>query len=92
MENLVKLREKIKSKLFDVDWTNPYWIDGIKEKFPEETEETIDSIYFDELKNKINSLSETDLKALYAEQNALTSANQNFLLQELIEEKLGLNV
>jgi hypothetical protein len=51
----------------------------------------LDNIYFEEIKRKLDSLSEEELKSVYQEQISLTSANQNYLLQELIEEKIDLN-
>lgn len=87
------VREEIKARLYndEGDWCNPYWIDEVKEKFPDIASNDIDNIYAEELKAKVASLSTDELAKLYNEQMDKTDANQNFLLQELIEQRTNSN-
>lgn len=90
MSNADRIKDVINNKINnDIDWANPYWIDEIKVEFSNEPEDKIDNIYYEELKLKLDSLSENELNSIMDEQNSLTSANQNYLLQNFIEEKLS---
>jgi hypothetical protein len=72
----------------DIDWMNPYWLDEVKEDFPEVTESVIEDIYYRTLTEKVERMAGNELEGIISEQKALTDSNQNFLLQEIIEEKL----
>ena len=92
MTDMEDLEEKIKNKIInDEDWAYPYWVDEFKEKYPGISEEDIDEIYFDAIKNKVNSMSISELKILLNQQKKLTDANQNFFIVNLIEEKVASN-
>jgi len=80
----------IAEKFTDIGWMNAYWLDEVKEEFPDIPEQTIDEIYAKKLQEKIDSLPQEELKRILSEQEEETSANQNYFLQELIEEKLHL--
>ncbi len=93
MTDLSKLKDAINKKVFDdIDWMNAYWLDEIMEEFSDISEREIGVIYSDILKKKINSLPIDELNAILSGQSNETSANQNYLLQNLIEEKLGLTL
>lgn len=85
-------REKIKSKInFNSEWSYPYWIDEIKEQYPDVPEEEIENFYFGEIKKKIESMDINELRKLLKDQNNHSSANQNFFVVQLIESKLSGN-
>ncbi len=88
--NMEQAEKAIAQRLADIDWMNPYWLDEVKEEFPDISEKSLDDIYARKLKEKIDSLSEDELRRILSEEEEESSANQNFLLQNLIEEKLGL--
>jgi len=92
IENIDLAKEKILKRLSeDADWAYPYWIDEVKEEFPDFPEDELDQIYFNELKAKVDSLNHKELTTLLAEQNELSDANQNFFIINLIEERLAPN-
>jgi hypothetical protein len=87
--SMTAVMERVKRELDDVDWANPYWLDEIKDDIPDVPEEDIDRLYHVELKAKIAAMSLDELRTILEEQEHLTSANQNYLLQHLIEERLS---
>ena len=88
MDSKGEAKVAISEMISGVDWMNPYLLDEIKEKFKDISEESIDAFYLEALQQKILSMSVAELKAALTEQEQMTSANQNFLLQELIEQQL----
>ncbi len=91
MENIQTVRNLIKDKINrDIDWANPYWLDEVKEEYPDVAERAIDGIYAEEMNCKVDCLGKDEAEAVLEEQNSLTSANQNFFLEHLLEEKLGI--
>jgi len=91
MDKIQSIRKLIKNKINnDPNWFNPYWPDEVKDDYPDINVGEIDNIYSTELKNKVDSLSIQEAQAILEEQNAKKSANQNFLLENLLEEKLHL--
>jgi hypothetical protein len=90
MQNIELADISIQAKIADMDWMNPYWLDEVKKAYPDIEEDIVDEIYFKRLKEKVDSLSTEELKTILSEQEEMTSANQNFLLQNIIEEKLGM--
>lgn len=90
MGNIEEAQEKIKAKINeDVDWTYPYWLDASKKEFADIPEGLLEDMYFKEMKAKIGSMSHDELRSVLEEQNALTSANQNFYVINCIEEILS---
>jgi len=91
MENIQSIRELIENKINnDLNWANPYWPDEVKEDYPGTNETEINNIYVTAMKNKVDSLSIKEAQDILEEQTAQKSANQNFLLENLLEEKLQL--
>ncbi len=91
MVDIQNIRQVIKDKINkEIDWANPYWLDWVKEEYPGIPERAIDDIYAEEMKCKVVFLRKEEAHTILDEQNSLTSANQNYLLQHLIEEKLEL--
>jgi hypothetical protein len=90
MSDVKQIRDRIDERLARVvDWTIPFIFDDIREEFPNADEDEFDEVYYEELKAKIDKLPRETLEQILAEQAAGTSSNQNFVLQNIIEEKLG---
>ena len=90
MTNHEQLKEKIKNKIKNTyDWANPYLLDEFKEENPNIPEKELIDFYFTQIRAKVDSMSKEELRTLYKEQNNLTSANQNYLLVNILEEKLS---
>ena len=90
MSDIDKVKNVIRNKINnDIDWANPYWQDVVKEEHPDILEKELDDIYAAEMKKKVDALSNEEAQSILNEQNSLTSANQNFFLANLLEEKLG---
>lgn len=79
----------IVEKLAGSEWMSLFWLDEIKEEFLDVPEKKIDEIYLQRLKEKVDTLSAKVLHNILDEQNNITPAEQNLLLQNLIKEKLG---
>jgi hypothetical protein len=91
MEDIQNIRQVIKDRINnDIDWANPYWLDEVREEYPDVPESVIDGIYAAEMKYRVDCLGKDEAQAILEEQTSLTSANQNFLLENLLEEKLEL--
>jgi hypothetical protein len=90
MSDVKQIRDRIDERLaHEADWTVPFLFDDIREDFPNADEEEFDEVYYEELKKKIDTLPLETLEQIMAEQATGTSSNQNFVLQNIIEEKLG---
>jgi hypothetical protein len=90
MSDVKQIRDRIDERLAsEIDWTIPFLFDDIREDFPNADEEEFDEVYYEELKAKIDKLPLETLEQIMADQAAGTSSNQNFVLQSIIEEKLG---
>ena len=91
MEDIQNIHQLIKDKINkNIDWVNPYWLEEIKDEYPYFPEREIDDIYAAEMKYKVDLLRNEEAQTILDEQNSLTSANQNFFLENLLEEKLEL--
>ena len=76
MVNIQTIRNLIKDKISkDIDWANPYWLDEVREEYPDVPESSIDRIYAEEMKCKVDCLCKDEAQAILEEQTSLTSAN-----------------
>jgi hypothetical protein len=85
------IRQKILTNLLGIGWDNPYWLDEIKDEINEDSSAEIDTIYAEELMKKVNSMTTKELQNAYKTQKKETDANKNFLLLEILEEKMRSN-
>jgi len=49
------VEKTITERLSDIGWMNAYWLDEIKEQFPDVSEQVIDEVYAKKLQEKIDS-------------------------------------
>lgn len=71
------------------DWTDARLLDGVKQKFPECSPEEVDALYTEELRARIEAMSEAELRGVLDDQCALAPAERNFCLLTLALARLG---
>ena len=91
MARLESLSKAILERLHDNDWMKPSWFNELKDTFSDIPARNIELIYTLRLKEKIDTIPKRILQNILHEQSTMNADNRNYMLQDLIREKLGLN-
>jgi hypothetical protein len=92
MDNYIGARVKLAIRediIKGEDWTNCRLLDEVKQKFPGCSSEDVESLYLGELRERLETMPETELRSLWDRQCALSPEDRNIRLLALIKVKLA---